>query len=243
LPPAGGQAPQQQQQQQRPQQPAAAAAKPYQPVAISAPAPVNDPSFEAFRKQLGAVAERKDRRALAGLVARTFFWIGETGDKADKKKPGIDNLARAIGLDGREGVGWDRLLDYSAEPTGTASPDLKDTICAPAEPNFDGQAFDELLKTTATEEGDWGYPLQAETPMRAAPQPNAPTVDKLGMHFIRVLDEDTGGNQDDPMIKVVAPSGKTGFIPADAISPLGIDQICYVKEAGGWKIAGFVGGE
>ena len=45
------------------------------------------------------------------------------------------------------------------------------------------------------------------------------------------------------MLRVVTPSGKIGFVPADAISPLGNDQLCYVKEGGGWKIAGFIGGE
>ena len=68
-----------------------------------------DPSFEAFRKQLGAIAEKKDRKALAGLVAQNFFWMGEKGDKADKKKPGIDNLAKAIQLDGKEAPGWEML--------------------------------------------------------------------------------------------------------------------------------------
>ena len=34
-----------------------------------------------------------------------------------------------------------------------------------------------------------------------------------------------------------------GYVPADALSPLGNDQLCYVKDATGWKIGGFVGGE
>src|SRR4029079_13440996 len=117
LPPAGGQgAPPQrvpaappQQQQQQPQQQPAAAAKPYKPVTISAPAAVTDPSFESFRKQLAAIAEKKDRKALAGLVAQNFFWMGEKGDKADKKKSGLDNLAKAIKLHGKEAPGWEML--------------------------------------------------------------------------------------------------------------------------------------
>src|SRR5476649_1465870 len=66
LPPAGGPgAPPQRGPAAPPQQPAAAAAKPYKAVAITAPAMVTDPSFEAFRKQLGPIAEKKDRKALA----------------------------------------------------------------------------------------------------------------------------------------------------------------------------------
>ena len=143
LPPAGGQgaaaaarAGRTAATQQQPQQQPAAAAKPYKPVTITAPAPVTDPSFEAFRKQLGAIAEKKDRKALAGLVAQNFFWMGEKGDKADKKKSGLDNLAKAIQLDGKEAPGWEMLGAASADPTGTPFPDRKDTICAPADPTF-----------------------------------------------------------------------------------------------------------
>ena len=197
LPPAGGQgAPPPQRgpaapPQQQPQQQAAAPAKPYKPVAISAPAAVTDPSFEAFRKQLGAVAEKKDRKALAGLVVPNFFWMGEKGDKADKKKPGIENLAKATG----------------------------------------------------TDEGDWAYPTQTGLEVHSGPQPNSPVVEKLGLHFVRVMQDNAPGDQQNPMLKVVTPSGKTGFVPAEALSPLGSDQLCFSKEGGGWKISGFIGGD
>ena len=50
---------------------------------------MNDPSFEAFRRHLGEVAKRKDRGGLARLViAQGFFWEGERGDKADRRKSG-----------------------------------------------------------------------------------------------------------------------------------------------------------
>jgi hypothetical protein len=244
LPPAGGQGsprgpatpPQQQQQQQQ-----AAAAKPYKPVSISAPAAVTDPSFEAFRKQIGAAAEKKDRKALAGLVAQNFFWMGEKGDKADKKKPGLDNLAKAIQLDGKEAPGWEMLGAASTDPTGTPFPDRKDTICAPADPTFNPQELEALAKSTGTDEGDWAYPTQTGLEVHSGPQPNSPVVEKLGLHFVRVMQDQNA--QPGPMLKVVTPSGKTGFVPAEALSPLGSDQLCYSKEAGGWKISGFVGGD
>src|SRR5713226_294835 len=59
---------------------------PYKPVAITLPAALNDPSFDAFRKQLAALAKKKDRAALARLVAANFFWVPEDADLADKKK-------------------------------------------------------------------------------------------------------------------------------------------------------------
>ena len=32
------------------------------------------------------------------------------------------------------------------------------------------------------------------------------------------------------------PSGKVGYVSADAISPLGNDQVCYVKDGAGWVV-------
>ena len=218
-------------------------AKPYKPVSITAPAAVADPSFEAFRKQLGAIAEKKDRKALAGLVAPNFFWMGEKGDKADKKKPGIENLAKAIQLDGKEAPGWELLGAAAADPTGTPFPDRKDTICSPADPTFNPQELEALAKATGTEEGDWAYPTQTGLEVHAGPQPNSPVVEKLGLHFVRVMEDNAPGNQQSPMLKVVTPSGKTGFVPAEALSPLGNDQLCFSKEGGGWKISGFIGGD
>jgi hypothetical protein len=251
LPPAGGQqkpqAQPQQQGQQRPQQgqqqPQAAAPKPYKAVAVSPPAPLNDPSFEAFRKEMNAVAEKKDRKALAALVSKSFFWMGEKGDKADKKKPGIENLAKAISLDAKDGSGWDTVIGFAADPTAAPFPERKDTVCAPAEPSFDGKELEALAKATGTDEAEWGYPTQPNLEMRASAQPNSAVVEKLGMHFIRVMEDGSEPSGDNPMIKIVAPSGKVGFVPADAISPLGNDSICYAKEGGAWKISGFLGGE
>ena len=244
LPPAGGQGaspPPRGQQAAPPQQQAAAAAKPYKEVAITAPAAVADPSFEAFRKQLGAIAEKKDRKALAGLVVPNFFWMGEKGDKADKKKPGIENLAKAIQLDGKEAPGWELLGGAATDPTGMPFPDRKDTICSPADPTFNPQELEALAKATGTEEGDWAYPTQTGLEVHSGPQPNSPVVEKLGLHFVRVMQDQNA--QPGPMLKVVTPSGKTGFVPAEALSPLGSDQLCFSKEGGGWKISGFIGGD
>src|SRR5262249_3470294 len=65
--------------QQQAQQPAPP--KPYKPIAVTPAQPYSDPSFVAFRKQLGDIANRKDRAALARIVVNNFFWMGEKGDK------------------------------------------------------------------------------------------------------------------------------------------------------------------
>jgi hypothetical protein len=243
-PPGQQRGPQQPPQQQAP--PPQAPAKPYNPVAITPPQPIADPSSVAFRNQHTEIAKRKDRAGLAKMiVAKDFFWLGEKGDRADKKRPGIDNLTRAMNLAAKDGSGWEALTGYAADPTGMPLPDKKDTFCAPADPVFEIKQLENLAKETGTNEAEWGYPAQPGVEVRAAMQPNAPVIEKLGMHFVRVMEDDgpePPPNQM-PMLKVVAPSGKVGYVPADAVSPLGNDQLCYVKDASGWRIAGFIGGE
>ncbi|HVY58646.1 MAG TPA: hypothetical protein VHA77_12415 [Xanthobacteraceae bacterium] len=252
LPPPGGnqptprqQAPQSPAPQAQPS-PAPAAAKPYKPVAVRPPAPLNDPSLEAFRKQLAGVAERKDRAALARLIVpQGFFWLRENGDAADKRKSGIDNLAKAIGLDSADAGGWDMLQSYTSDPTGGPLPDHQGVICAPADPSFDENALEQLVQATQTDISEWGYPMSPGVEVRGAPQPNAPVIDKLGMNFVRVVPADVPENADQQqaLLQIVTPSGKTGYVPMESIAPLGSDQLCYVKDGSGWKIGGYIGGE
>jgi hypothetical protein len=228
----------------QPQQAAPAPAKPYKPVAVALPRPMNEPGFDAFRKQLLETVQKKDHAGLAKLVVtQGFFWEAEDGDKADKKKTGGDNLASALGLGGQEG--WDLLMSYASDPTAAPIPDRQGIVCAPADPAFDDKELEELAKATETDPGEWGYPVAAGIDVRAGAQPNAPVTEKLGMHFVRVMPDTAPGAPDTqnqmPMLRIVLPSGKIGYVAGNAISPLGNDQLCYVKEADGWKIAGFIG--
>jgi hypothetical protein len=231
------------QQKQQPAQaaPQAAPAKPYKPVAVTLPKPMADTGLEDLRKQIGAAAEKKDRAALAGLVvAKGFFWERENGDGADKTKSGVDNLSAALGLANKDGAGWDMLAGYAEEPTAAPSPQHKGAVCAPADPTFDGPAFDALLKATQTDVGEWGYPVSANIEVHATAQANAPVIDKLALAFVRVMPE--ASTNAPSYLRIVTPAGKVGFVSIDSIVPIGNDQICYVKEGGVWKIGGYIGG-
>ncbi len=225
--------------------PPAGPVKPYQPVAVTPPQTFTDASFEAFRKSLAGMAQRKDRAALAKVVvARDFFWIQDDKDVAEKNKSGIDILAKAINLDGKDAAGWDILTNAADEPTAEELPEEKGAMCAPAYPKFDEQAFSALLQSTQTDPTEWGYPLANGIEVRAAAQPNAQVVEKLALNFVRVLpDSPPPSDPNAPQfLHVASPSGKTGFIAAETIGALGSDQLCYRKDAGGWKIVGYLGG-
>jgi len=216
--------------------------KPYKTVAIKLPQPVNDQSFAAFRKQIGDIAMKKDRAALARLVSQNFFLIAGEKDAADKKKPGIDNLAKALSLDAKEGQGWQVLGEYAMEPTAEADPDHKGVLCAPAGPDFDEKAAEALAKDTMTDPGDWGYPVKDGIQVRSGAGPNAPVIDKLGLYLVRVYPDDSpaGAVAGGDTLRIVLPSGKLGYVGADQLLPIGSDQLCYVKEGNAWKIAGFI---
>jgi hypothetical protein len=216
--------------------------KPYNKVAVNLPPPVADPSLEAFRKQLADVAQRKDRAALSAMIVpQGFFWEREGGNGADEKKSGIDNFAAAAGLDAKDGSGWEFLADYATEPTASPAGDRQDMLCAPAVPVFNEREFFEAVKATETNPIEWGYPLKDGIEAREGAKPDSKLVEKLGMHFVRVVFDDAPPDSGEPLLRIVTPSGKLAFIPAETLSPLGIDQLCYSKEGGAWKIAGYVG--
>jgi hypothetical protein len=227
------------------QQQAPSPPKPYKPVAVKLPEAVPDPTFVAFRKQLGDLAQKKDRAGLAKLVAQNFFLLAGEKDSADKKKPGIDNLAKAIELDGKDAQGWSVLAEYANEPTAEPDPDHKGVMCAPADPTFDENAAEALAQQTQTDPNEWGYPVKDGVEVRSAGKKDAPVSDKLGLYLVRVYPDDSpaAAVQGNDFVRVVLPSGKTGYVANDQLLPLGNEQLCYVKDAAGWKIAGYIGGQ
>jgi hypothetical protein len=224
--------------------PPAAPIKSYQPVSVTPPTPFNDPAFIALRKALGDAAAHKDRAALGKLVvAQNLFWIQDK-NLADPQKPGIDNLAKAIALDAKDGSGWDTVTGYANEPTLAELQQHKGVFCAPADPIIDPAAFETLVKATGTDPSEWGYPTTGSVDVHAGPAANTPVAEKLGMNLLRVLPDTTqSSNPSAPLfLHVATPSGKTGYVDGQSLSPLGGDQMCYVKDASGWKIAGYLGG-
>jgi hypothetical protein len=202
--------------------------KPYKPVAVSLPQPYSDPSFEAFRKELGDIASHKDRAALAGkVVANGFFWMGEKGDKANKRKSGIDN-------DGRNSEGWEILTAAASEATLEPIPDKKGVMCSPAGPVFDQKAAEQTAKATGTSPMDWGFPVKGSLDVHAAGQASSPVIEKVGAVLVRVMPEGPppgAGDAPPPkpgasFVRVVTPSGKVGYVVDDAIGALDSDHAC-----------------
>jgi hypothetical protein len=216
-------------------------ASPYKAVTIAPPAELNDPALAALRGQIAETTKKRDAAAMARLVVSTgFFWQRDNRDTANKRKSGFDNLSAALGLSNKDSAGWDILAGYADDPTVSPSPARKGAYCAPAMPGYDAAAFDRLLKATQTDVSEWGYPVSANIEVHATAAANAPVVEKLGLYFVRVMPETQSTSA--AYQRIATPAGKIGYVSIDAIAPIGGDQICYVKDAAGWKIAGYVGG-
>ena len=199
-----------------------------------------------FRKQLADVAAHKDRAALAKLVvAKGFFWVQDK-DLADQQKSGVDNLAKAIALDAKDGPGWEAVAGFANEPTAAELPQQKGVVCAPADPTIDPQAFEALGKATQTDPSEWAYPVKDGVEVHtAAQQPNAPVSEKLGLNLVRVLPDSARGRRSQSAAFSCMSRrlrANRALSTPSRYAPLGGDQMCYAKDASGWKIAGYFGG-
>jgi hypothetical protein len=218
--------------------------RPFKAVTVTIPPAIDDPAFVAFRQRLGDVAERKDKAALSALIVpQGYFWVREPGTPDEPDRPALDRLVAALGLDGADTTsagGWATLHGYAQDPVAAPAPGRKDTVCAPAEPLFNEPDLQNAIKATGTDAPDWAYLLVPNVPLRERPQADAPARERLPQVFVRML---PNGAADDTskMLRIVAPSGKTGYVSSDAVAPLGTDQICYMRTADGWKIGGYIG--
>lgn len=225
---------------QKPSVPPAQAA-PYKPVAITLPGDLSDATFSALRDHLSEAARKRDGAAVSKLVVGAgFFWERDKGDAASKRRSGYENLSAALGLGNKDAAGRDMLTGYAEDPSASASPGHKGAFCSPANPAYDVAAFDRLLKATQTDGSEWSYPVSAGIDVRATAAASAPVIDKLGLHFVRVMPETKASSA--AYHRIVTPAGKIGFVSIDLLVPFGNDQICYVKDAAGWKIGGCIGG-
>ena len=166
---------------------------PYKTVAITLPTPMSDASFDEFRKQLAGIAQKRDRAALAPLVAASFFGFRRQGrrrpEQARDRQPGGGGRSRR---QRRTRLG-DHLRLHGRDHA-MPDPEHAGVICAPARPAYDEKAADELLDATQTEASNWVYPLRDGVEVYARPLSRPPLVDKLGLHLVRVLDDDANAD-------------------------------------------------
>lgn len=238
-------------------QPAAALKKiPYPEVKVQAPAPFKpDPALDAMRKQFADAVRAKDTKALFALVSPEFTWTadGEPAEQSDAKRDALHNFKVAFGFrpygkdeDGNSNDAfWVLLDDAASDPALTPHGDNPEAACGPVV----AEVVDEEAREHATEaiagEGEgveWVYTLR-EIALTQNPTGGG-TVAKVSNVALPVVSKyppaKPGENLPTSFYEVLLPSGKTGWIDADGVDPLGIDRLCYGKDkSGAWKIIGY----
>ena len=231
----------------RPPPAAPSAPKSYQPVTVKLPAVPEDASFNSFRNELAAVAKGRVYAELERLVTvQGFFWDRDFNGSFVRKRPAVDNLATAVRLEQRNGMGWGTLAAFAAETTAAAFTGRPWIICAPGESSFDDVGFDRLMDDTRSKPRDWVYPRADKTAVHAAPRGNATVIDTLGLTLVRLLGFLAKDNEPDTLravwARVITPAGKTGFVAPGTLMSLAPERLCYGKDGfGRWRIAGYVG--
>ena len=222
--------------------------RPYQPLAVTLPLAPQDASFETFRKELAAVAKSRIYAELARLVTRQgLFWDRDFDGGFDRKRSAVDNLAAALRLEQRNGLGWSTLAMFAAEATAAPAAGRPGVICAPAAPSYDAIDFDRLIDVTRSSARDWAYPRADKTTVHAAPKSTAAAINTLGLAFVRVLGYEAKDDEADMVrsswARVATPAGKVGFVAPGALMTLSPKRLCYGKDGSGrWSIAGYVSG-
>jgi hypothetical protein len=95
---------------------------------------------------------------------------------------------------------------------------------------------------------DWVYPVKGSLDVHTAGKASSPVIEKVGSFLVRIMPEGPlPGAGDAPLpqlgsyfVRIVTPSGKVGYVPDDTISALDNDRLCFVKDAAGWKITGYI---
>ena len=225
------------------------AARAYQPVMVTLPTAADDAELESFRDEIAAVAKTRVYVELERLVAaQGFFWDRDFDGSFDSRRPGVDNLAAAVGLERSNGRGWATLLRLAGEKTAGPLTGRPGILCAPGEPNYDGVAFDQAVDASRSTAQEWSFVRADKTAVRSAPKDNAAVIDTLGTILVRVLayqsKEQEAESRRAAWVRVATPAGKIGFIAPGALAPLSPERLCYGKDGfGRWRIVGFVSGD
>lgn len=229
---------------------------PYPEVKVQAPAPFKpDAALDAMRKTLADAVHRKDVKALFALVSPDFTWTadGEPAEQSDKAQDALGNFKVAFGFrqhgksedSGSAGAFWILLDDAASDTSLTPRDDNPEIACGPAVANVvDEDVRDRANDDLAGEEGslEWVYTLK-EIALTEKPTGGG-TVAKVANIAMPVVSRypapKAGENLPTSFYEVLLPSGKTGWIDADGVDPIGVDRICYGKDkSGAWKIVGY----
>jgi hypothetical protein len=181
-------------------------------------------------------------------------WLseGNIGDQFDFGGDALQNFKVVFGfreyrkhVDGgvQDGPYWDVLAAFAGDDTYDQATDT--LVCGPTQATLvDDDVFDSAKQKIGADDSVEWYFTVAATNVTATPTGGAQVgrVDQIAVPVLDVFPRTPEGQSGPPTthLKVLLPSGKSGFIPISAALPLVSDRLCYaVMPNGDWKLAGF----
>jgi hypothetical protein len=210
-----------------------------------------DAALGRFRKQFINAVAKKDINALSALVAPGFVWTvnNELSSDFDPGRDPLHNFRVAFGfrvpgqdVDGKveNGPYWDFLQSFANDNTFYQVGEGGKLICSPTAATVASEEVYEraIARVEATyEDVQWFFAVRG-VPVAKAPEDTGPPIGKLGTEAFPVISVHPEGAEVATHYEVLLPSGRTGWIPANAARALQADRLCYAPTANGeWKIA------
>lgn len=213
-----------------------------------------DAAFAKLQKSLSDAVAAQNAQSLFALVGPTFVWLqqDEIADQFDFGGDALQNFKVLFGfreagkqVDGgvKDGPYWNDLANFAANSKFQRVTDT--LVCGPMTAIASEDVLDQARqKIGADDATDWYFTL-GDTDVTASPGGGA-TVGHVGRVAMPLLDEypqAREGSAAAPAIthlKVLLPSGKSGWIPVSAALLLNPDRLCFAMTANGdWKITAF----
>lgn len=214
-----------------------------------------DAAFERFRKQFQSAVDTKDSNALIALVAPGFVWTVNNA-LADEFDPGRDpqhNFRvvfgfRAAGNDADGGVDggpfWAALKSFADDDSFNG--DGGNLVCSPNTATVVSAEVHERAARRVEEffqDAQWVF-LVRGTEVVSAPDDKGTPIGKVGTDAVPVISVHPQQADVATHLEILLPSGRRGWIPANAVRPLQGNRLCYVlTPSGEWKIGIFDGVE
>lgn len=213
-----------------------------------------DAAFAKLQKSFSDAVAGKNAQALFALVGPTFVWLqqDEIADQFDFGGDALHNFKVLFGfreagkhVDGgvKDGPYWGDLANFAANTKFQKASDT--LVCGPMTAIVSQDVIDQARQAIGADDStDWYFTL-GDTTVTANPGGGA-TVGHVSQVALPLLDEypqAPEGSSETPAVthlKVLLPSGKSGWIPASAAMLLNPDRLCFAMTANGdWKIAAF----
>lgn len=182
-----------------------------------------DSSFQAFRKELLAAAQRRDKNYVFSITAPDIkYTFGRGEGLVDfKKHSGFSNPNHAI---------WEDLIEVLALGGVFESSGSQKTFCTPYVFCKFPDKLDAFTNVAI---------IKPNVSVRQTPSVNAPVLETLSYDIVKKNQEYT----DSQWIKITSPSNKQGYVLHQEVrSPIDYRAI-FIKVNGRWKMRTFIAGD